>query len=86
MLEPENHNKGSRDVRATSDDGLASGDMMGSGTDPTDPTEPNEPTNRSDQSGDLSGLEEWHIAVISFGVIALLFCFMLTLMVSSSIP
>lgn len=82
MVELESDNEGLRDVRAASSSGSGSGDMgsgdMGGST--------SSPTNVDvDQSSDLSGLEEWHIAAISFGALSFLFCSMLTLMVSSSI-
>ena len=57
--------------------GSGMGSDMGSGMGSTSP-----PTNVEDQSNNLSGLEVWHIGVISFGALSLAFCCMLTLMVS----
>ena len=71
LLEPESDNKGLRYARAP-DGESGSGSGMGS------------PTNVEDQSNDLSGLEIWHIGVISFGALSLAFCCVLTLMVSST--
>ena len=50
---------------------------MGSGMGSTSP-----PTNSLDKSSDLSGLEEWHIGLISFGILFVLFCCIFTVMVS----
>ena len=35
-----------------------------------------------DKSSNLSGLEEWHIGLISFGILFVIFCCMFTVMVS----
>jgi len=79
MLEPEG-DKDSRNVRE-SNDHSGSGDMMlGSGHTPDSPND----NNRVDQSSNLSGLKEWHIGVITFGGLSLLFCSMFIPMVSSS--
>ena len=52
---------------------------MGSGMGSTSP-----PTNSLDKSSDLSGLEEWHIGLISFGILFVLLCCIFTVMVSLS--
>lgn len=75
LLEPESDKEGLRYARA-SDGELGSG-LMGSGMGST--------TNVEDQSSDLSGLEVWHIGVISFGALFLAFCCIFTLMVSHTI-
>ena len=51
---------------------------MGSGTESAStPVDVDQPDNFGD-------LEIWHIGLISFGALSLLFCFIFTLMVSSS--
>lgn len=78
LLEPESDKESLRYARV-SDGELGSG-LMGSGMGSTSP-----PTNVADQSSDLSGLEVWHIGVISFGALFLAFCCIFTLMVSHTI-
>ena len=78
LLEPESDNKGLRYVRES--DGESGSGLMGSGMGSTSP-----PTNVEDQSNNLSGLEVWHIGAISFGALSVVFCCMLTLMVSFTI-